>query len=131
MICDEIMGTPFYMAPEVYRRRYGPACDFWSLGVVLFLMVSGVPPFWPKKGLDVAHDVLHGRLRFNHPNWAEISKPCIDLVRRMLDKDPITRITGAEILGERCVAMCSPWSCFELRGARLKWYLLHVCWLDV
>jgi len=79
VICDEIMGTPFYMAPEVYRRRYGPECDFWSLGVVLSLMVSGMPPFWPKKGLGVAHDVLHGRLRFDHPKWGEISGPCVDL----------------------------------------------------
>lgn len=47
VICDEVMGTPFYMAPEVYRRRYGPECDFWSLGVVLFLMVSGVRKVLP------------------------------------------------------------------------------------
>uniref|UniRef100_A0A2N9H6M4 non-specific serine/threonine protein kinase n=1 Tax=Fagus sylvatica TaxID=28930 RepID=A0A2N9H6M4_FAGSY len=98
----DVVGSPYYVAPEVLRKHYGPEADVWSAGVMLYILLSGVPPFWAETEQEIFDEVLHGDLDFSSDPWPNISESAIDLVRKMLVRDPRKRITAHEVL-------CHPW----------------------
>ncbi|KAA3481516.1 calcium-dependent protein kinase 1-like [Gossypium australe] len=98
----DVVGSPYYVAPEVLRKRYGPEADVWSAGVILYILLSGVPPFWAENEQGIFEEVLHGDLDFDSDPWPSISESAKDLVRKMLIRDPRKRLTAHEVL-------CHPW----------------------
>ncbi|XP_052174782.1 calcium-dependent protein kinase 30-like isoform X2 [Diospyros lotus] len=95
---SEIVGSPYYMAPEVLKRNYGPEVDIWSAGVILYILLCGVPPFWAETEQGVALAILRGVIDFKREPWPQVSDNAKSLVRQMLEPDPRKRLTAQQVL---------------------------------
>ncbi|KAK7392872.1 hypothetical protein VNO78_21322 [Psophocarpus tetragonolobus] len=95
---NEIVGSPYYMAPEVLLRNYGPEVDIWSAGVILYILLCGVPPFWAETEQGVAQAIIRSVVDFKREPWPKVSDNAKDLVKKMLDPDPKRRLTAQEVL---------------------------------
>ncbi|CAN6811569.1 hypothetical protein Bca4012_004564 [Brassica carinata] len=94
----DIVGSAYYVAPEVLRRRYGKEVDIWSAGIILYILLSGVPPFWAETEKGIFDAILEGHIDFESQPWPSISNSAKDLVRKMLTADPKRRISAADVL---------------------------------
>ncbi|KAL6293809.1 hypothetical protein ACE6H2_001951 [Prunus campanulata] len=95
---SEIVGSPYYMAPEVLRRNYGPEVDVWSSGVILYILLCGVPPFWAESEEGIAQAIVRGSIDFERETWKKVSEEAKELVKRMLDPNPFNRLGVEEVL---------------------------------
>ncbi|KAK3016579.1 hypothetical protein RJ639_005852 [Escallonia herrerae] len=96
----EVVGSAYYVAPEVLRRSYGKEIDVWSAGVILYILLSGVPPFWADTEKGIFDMILEGHIDYQSAPWPSISASAKDLVKKMLTKDPKKRITAAQALAK-------------------------------
>ncbi|CAF2146853.1 unnamed protein product [Brassica napus] len=103
-IFTDVVGSPYYVAPEVLLKRYGPEADVWTAGVILYILLSGVPPFWAETQQGIFDAVLKGYIDFDSDPWPVISDSAKDLIRRMLCSKPAERLTAHEVLRH-------PWIC--------------------
>ncbi|KAK4724600.1 hypothetical protein R3W88_027379 [Solanum pinnatisectum] len=103
-IFTDVVGSPYYVAPEVLLKHYGPEADVWTAGVILYILLSGVPPFWAETQQGIFDAVLKGHIDFDSDPWPLISESAKDLIRKMLCMQPSERLTAHEVL-------CHPWIC--------------------
>ncbi|GFZ18109.1 calcium-dependent protein kinase 34 [Actinidia rufa] len=94
----DIVGSAYYIAPEVLKRRYGPEVDIWSIGVMLYILLCGVPPFWAESEHGIFNAILCGHVEFTSDPWPSLSTGAKDLVRKMLNSDPKQRLTAIQVL---------------------------------
>ncbi|KAK3032389.1 hypothetical protein RJ639_037107 [Escallonia herrerae] len=94
----DIVGSAYYIAPEVLKRKYGPEVDIWSVGVMLYILLCGVPPFWAESEHGIFNAILRGHIDFSSDPWPSISSGAKDLVRKMLHSDPKQRLTAFQVL---------------------------------
>ncbi|KAI3800144.1 hypothetical protein L1987_35454 [Smallanthus sonchifolius] len=92
------VGSPFYIAPEVLAGGYNQAADVWSAGVILYILLSGKPPFWGKSKSRIFDAVRAASLRFQSDPWNGISGSAKELIRGMLHTDPSVRFTAQQVL---------------------------------
>jgi serine/threonine kinase 38 len=79
------VGTPDYIAPEVFSKQgYDETVDWWSIGVILYEMLVGYPPFYADKPVDTCHKVVAWQKHFSIPREARLSLPAQDLIRRLI-----------------------------------------------
>ncbi|KAK4478194.1 hypothetical protein RD792_017477 [Penstemon davidsonii] len=96
-----IVGTPYYVAPEVVAGNdYNEKVDVWSAGVILYIMLAGIPPFYGDSAKEIFEAVLRANLRFPRSVFGSVSSEAKDLLRRMLCKDVSRRFSADQVLSK-------------------------------
>jgi serine/threonine protein kinase len=96
-------GTPTYVAPEILKNiPHDTQADMWSVGVIIYVLLVGYPPFMEEKQQDLFRKIRSGEFEFFHEDWEGISDEAIDLIKGLLVTDPKQRLTASQ-------ALASPW----------------------
>lgn len=106
---NDIVGSAYYVAPEVLHRSYSMEADVWSIGVITYILLCGSRPFWARTESGIFRAVLRADPLFGDEPWPSVSVEAKDFVKRLLNKDLRRRMTAAQ-------ALTHPW----LRGNNLK-----------
>ncbi|XP_072237411.1 serine/threonine-protein kinase 33 [Leuresthes tenuis] len=95
----EACGTLIYMAPEMMSGRgYSHWCDVWSIGVIMFMLLCGEPPFVSKTKENLLEKILNKEVRFTQPIWASVSDAAKYLLTCLLKADPAYRMSAHQLL---------------------------------
>eukprot|EP00252_Welwitschia_mirabilis_P016128 TRINITY_DN3564_c0_g1_i1.p1 TRINITY_DN3564_c0_g1~~TRINITY_DN3564_c0_g1_i1.p1 ORF type:complete len:443 (+),score=81.87 TRINITY_DN3564_c0_g1_i1:259-1587(+) len=92
------VGSPFYIAPEILSGGYDQAVDVWSAGVILYILLSGIPPFWGKTKSKIFQAIKEADIQFPKDSWGNVSSSAKDLISKMLCTDPKKRLTSMQVL---------------------------------
>merc|ERR1719469_850989 len=91
-------GTPGYVAPEILKKTvYDHRCDYWSMAVVMFIMLSGTPPFFDDNQFELFEIIKTGKYSFDAPAWADVSEEAKNLIKGLLVVNPDHRMTKEQI----------------------------------
>ena len=84
---SKMMGSPYYVAPEIFSESYGYKVDMWSTGVVLYMLLSGNPPFRGKDNNEICGNVLTAELALDEAALPGVSEEARDFLRCVLNRD--------------------------------------------
>lgn len=92
-------GTPGYVAPEILEGKgYGKEVDYWSIGIILYILLCGFPPFYDDNNANLFEAIKTGTFEFPSPYWDDISDLAKDLISKLLIVDPKERLKADQIL---------------------------------
>jgi len=93
-----IIGSTYYIAPEVLKKKYNEKCDTWSIGVVLFMLITGIPPFDGKNDKEIINSIQKGIYDINNKKLLKYSKDVQDLLSKLLEINVNKRLSSYEAL---------------------------------
>ncbi|KAL2921707.1 CDPK-related kinase 4 [Bienertia sinuspersici] len=99
---NDVVGSAYYVAPEVLHRSYNAEADMWSIGVITYILLCGSRPFWARTESGIFRSVLRADPNFDDTPWPTISPEGKDFVKRLLNKDHRKRMTAVQ-------ALAHPW----------------------
>ena len=91
-----VLGTPYYVAPEVLKGEYDEKCDIWSIGAMTYLMLCGDPPFTGSSNNEIFKKIIKNDLKFNPYKWKNISDNAKDFVKLCLKKNASERPSASK-----------------------------------
>ena len=94
----KIVGSSYYLAPEVLNHSYNEKCDMWSAGVILYMLLCNVAPFDGNDDAEIMEKIKQGKFNKKDPRYANASKEIKDLIENLLEYDSNKRLTALEAL---------------------------------
>ena len=94
----KLVGSSYYIAPEVLKKKYNEKCDLWSCGVIMYILLSARPPFGGEDDTDIMERVAIGEYDLESPPFDKLSKNALDLIKRLLTMDVNERINAEQAL---------------------------------
>jgi calcium-dependent protein kinase len=91
---NKVSGSPFYISPEALGGDYDGKSDIWSVGIILYILLCGYPPFRGDNNFEIMKSVKKGKLVFPEEEWSSISDEAKDLIKKMLANKPKDRISA-------------------------------------
>lgn len=130
-------GTPSYVAPEIIEGKgYDFKVDCWSLGVILYVMLCGFPPFFDEDNAVLFNLIKKGQYEFPSPYWDTVSDEAKDLIKKLLLIDTDRRLTAEQILrhpwlsGNKYSNQALNFNYEKFKASKmvyLKFLLLNIC----
>ena len=97
-IMHTLSGSPYYMAPEVFLQNYNSKIDIWSMGVVLYIMLSGKVPFPGRTEPEIIYNVIKGEFNFDYNAFKNVSDECKDFIKNCLVREYEQRYTATQAI---------------------------------
>lgn len=95
----QLYGTAYYIAPEIVNgKTYNEKCDLWSIGVIMYILLTGSPPFDGKNDNDILKVVKSGKYSTTMSEFKRLSADAKDLIKWMLTMDPKSWISASDAL---------------------------------
>jgi len=92
------VGSPGYVAPEVLTETsYDKSVDMWSVGVILYILLCGFPPFFADTSTELFKKIIDVKYDFDDPAWDDVSEAPKEIIRKLLIKDPKQRLTANQL----------------------------------
>ena len=91
-----ILGTPYYMAPEVLKGDYNEKCDIWSIGAIAYFLLTGTEPFKGETSNKIFAKILYSEPDYSPEKFRNVSQNGIDFIKKCFVKDPDNRLSEQE-----------------------------------
>ena len=94
----KLVGSSYYIAPEVLKKHYDEKCDLWSCGVIMYILLSGRPPFGGDNDKEIMEKVIIGKYDLENSPFYKLSKSGKDLIQKLLMIEPNKRLSAEQAL---------------------------------